>query len=40
MRVNRRFLYAGMFLLALGAVLVVADLRALDLATVRDALRF
>jgi hypothetical protein len=39
MRINRRFLYAGVFLVALGAVLVAADLHALDLGVVRDALR-
>ncbi len=39
MRMNRRFLYTGVFLLALGAVLVAADLRAIDPAAVRDALR-
>jgi hypothetical protein len=39
MRINRRFLYAGVFLVALGAVLVAADLGTLDLAIVRDALR-
>jgi hypothetical protein len=40
MRIHRRFLYAGVFLLTLGAVLVAADLRAVDLAAVRDALRY
>ena len=39
MRINRRFLYTGVFLVALGAVLVAADLGALDVAVVRDALR-
>ncbi len=39
MRINRSFLYAGVFLLALGAVLVAADLETLDLGIVRDALR-
>ena len=39
MRINRRFLYGGVFLVALGAVLVAADLGTLDLAIVRDALR-
>jgi cell wall-active antibiotic response 4TMS protein YvqF len=38
MRVNRRFLYWGVFILALGAVLVVADLGA-DEAVIADALR-
>jgi len=39
MRINRRFLYAGVFLVALGAILVAADVGALDLGVVRDALR-
>jgi hypothetical protein len=39
MRVNRRFLYAGVVFLAIGGVLVAADLRALDTATLADALR-
>lgn len=39
MRINRKFLYTGAFLVALGAVLVVADLGTLDLTIVRDALR-
>lgn len=39
MRMNRRFLYGGVFLVALGAILVAADLGALDLAVVRDGLR-
>lgn len=39
MRINRKFLYGGVFLVALGAVLVSADLGTLDLAIVRDALR-
>lgn len=39
MRVNRRFLYWGVFLLAIGAVLVVADLRGDDTAVIADALR-
>jgi hypothetical protein len=39
MRINRKFLYGGVFLLALGAVLVAADLRVLDLAAVQDAMR-
>jgi hypothetical protein len=38
MRVNRRFLYWGVFLLAIGGVLVVADL-GVDEATIADALR-
>jgi hypothetical protein len=39
MRVNRRFLYAGVFLLAIGAVLVAADLGVLDTAALTNALR-
>jgi hypothetical protein len=39
MRVNRRFLYWGVFLVALGAVLVVADLNGADETTIADALR-
>jgi hypothetical protein len=39
MQVNRRFLYAGVFLLAIGAVLVLADLGVVDRATLTDALR-
>lgn len=39
MRVNRRFLYWGIFLVAIGGVLVAADLRAVDTATLTDALR-
>ncbi len=39
MRVNRRFLYWGVFLVAVGGVLVVADLAAVDSATIADALR-
>lgn len=39
MRVNRRFLYWGVFLVAIGAVLVAADLRAVDSETIADALR-
>lgn len=39
MRVNRRFLYWGVFLVAIGGVLVVADLAAIDSATIADALR-
>jgi hypothetical protein len=39
MRVNRRLLYFGVFLAAIGGVLVVADLRAVDTATIADALR-
>jgi hypothetical protein len=39
MRVNRRFLYWGIFLVALGGVLVAVDLSALDSAALTDALR-
>ena len=38
MRVNRRFLNWGVFLVAIGGVLVVADLAAVDSATIADAL--
>src|SRR5260370_39652726 len=40
MRVNRRFLYAGVFLVALGGVLVAADQGIIDTATLSDALRW
>ena len=39
MRVNRRFLYWGILLVAIGGVLVAADLRAVDTATLTDTLR-
>lgn len=39
MRINRRFLYAGTFLLVLGGVLVVADLNVVDAAILTDAAR-
>jgi len=39
MRVNRRFLYTGLFLVAIGGVLVAADLGALDTATLTDTVR-
>ena len=39
MRVNRRFLYWGVFLVAIGGVLVAADLSAVDSTTLGDALR-
>jgi hypothetical protein len=39
MRVNRRFLNTGVFLLAIGGVLVAADLGALDTTALADALR-
>jgi len=40
MRVHHRFLYVGIFLLAIGGVIVAADLGAIDAATLTDALRF
>ena len=39
MRVNRRFLYAGLFLMVIGAVLVAADLGAVDTAVLTDIAR-
>jgi hypothetical protein len=39
MRVNRRFLYWGVFLVAIGGVLVATDLAAVDSPTIADALR-
>lgn len=39
MRINRKFLYWGTFLVALGGVLVATDLAAIDSATLTDALR-
>jgi len=39
MRVNRRFLYWGVLLVAIGGVLVAADLRTVDTATLTDILR-
>ena len=39
MRVNRRFLYWGVFLVAIGGVLVAADLAAVDSSTIADGLR-
>lgn len=39
MRVNRRFLYGGVFLVAIGGVLVVSDLGRVESATITDALR-
>jgi hypothetical protein len=39
MRVERRFLYLGVFLIAIGGVLVSADLRAVDTASLADAVR-
>ena len=38
-RVNRRFLYWGVVLSAIGGVLVAADLGAVDTPTLTDALR-
>lgn len=39
MRVDRRFLYAGLFLVVIGAVLVAADLGAVDTAVLTDVTR-
>ena len=39
MRVNRKFLYWGVFLVAMGAVLVTADLNGVDETTIADWLR-
>jgi hypothetical protein len=39
MRVNRRFLYWGVVLIAIGGVLVVADLTAVDTTTLTDLIR-
>jgi len=39
MRVNRRFLYWGIFFVAIGGILVAADLRAVDTPTLTDVLR-
>ncbi len=39
MRVNRKFLYMGVFLVAIGSVAVVADVAATDGTAIRDALR-
>jgi type II secretory pathway pseudopilin PulG len=39
MHINRRFLYAGVFLLAIGAVLVLADLGVFDATALANALR-
>jgi len=39
MRVNRRFLYTGVFLTGVGGILVAADLGIIDTATLTDALR-
>ncbi len=40
MRINHRFLYWGLFLVAIGGVLVAADLAAIDGPAIADALRF
>lgn len=39
MRVNRKFLYAGLFLVAIGGVVVAADQGAVDAATLADVVR-
>jgi hypothetical protein len=39
MRINRRFLYWGVFLAAIGGVLVAVDLGAVNTSTIADALR-
>src|SRR6476646_1607843 len=39
MRVNRRFLYWGIFLVAIGGVLVAADVGGLDSGSIADGLR-
>ena len=39
MRVNRRFLYWGIFFVAIGGILVASDLRAVDTPTLTDVLR-
>lgn len=39
MRVNRRFLYWGVFLVAIGGVVVAADLGRVDSTTIADAMR-
>lgn len=39
MAINRRFLYVGLFLVALGGVLVAVDLSAVDTTTLTNALR-
>jgi hypothetical protein len=39
MRVHRRYLYTGLFLIAIGGMLVAADLGAIDTPTLADALR-
>jgi hypothetical protein len=39
MRVNRAFIYAGLFLVAIGGVIVAADLGSVDAATLGDGLR-
>lgn len=39
MTASRRFLYWGVFLVAMGAVMVAVDLKAVDVSTIGDALR-
>src|SRR5258705_11079006 len=39
MRVNHRFLYWGIFFVAIGGILVASDLRAVDTPTLTDVLR-
>jgi len=39
MAINRRFLYAGLFLVALGGVVVVADLAMVDSSALSNVLR-
>src|SRR5258705_8783469 len=39
MQVNRRFLYWGIFFVAIGGILVASDLRAVDTPTLTDVLR-
>jgi hypothetical protein len=39
MLINRKFLYVGVFLVAIGGVLVAADLTTADASAIRDALR-
>lgn len=39
MRVNRKFVYAGVFLVAVGGLLVAADLVGVDATAIRDVLQ-
>ena len=39
MLINRKFLYVGVFLIAIGGVLVVADVAVAEVAPIRDALQ-